>query len=127
MNYNNIPNGYVLVTKKTEEIAKKYNLDKNIKNALYRDFLKLAKEEGRKYSNNPECRIWLLNEKLITEEFVLKILKKIDPNFGEPTLLDILEEENNYKRIINSIKDVINLDIDSNKRLEIIRCLINNI
>ena len=76
MNYNNIPNGYVLVTKKTEEIAKKYNLDKNIKNALYRDFLKLAKEEGRKYSNNPECRIWLLNEKLITEEFVLKILKK---------------------------------------------------
>ena len=88
MNYNNVPDGYVLVTKKTEEIAKKFNLDKNKKNALYRD-IKISRKEGRKYNDNSNSRIWLLNEN-IDEEY---ILKKIDPNFGEPTLMDILKKQ----------------------------------
>ncbi len=125
MNYNNVPDGYVLVTKKTEEIAKKFNLDKNKKNALYRELLEVARKEGRKYNDNSNSRIWLLNEN-IDEEY---ILKKIDPNFGEPTLMDILEEtekENNAKRTISLIKDIIDSDIEHSKCLEIISSLINN-
>ncbi|MBC9706241.1 MAG: hypothetical protein H9W81_14950 [Enterococcus sp.] len=124
MNYN-VPKGYVIVSEKSRELAKKFNLDEDKENALYRELLKEAKKEGRKYNDNPNSRIWLLNEN-IDEEY---ILKKIDPYFGQDNLIDMVEEtkeENSNKKTISLIKDIIDSGIETDKCLEIIRALVKN-
>ena len=120
MNYN-VPDGYVLVTHKRDELAKKFNLDESKTNLLYNELLNIAKKEGRKYKDNPNGRIWLLNEKDIDEE---SILKKIIPYFGEPNLFDTFEEMNNNEATIKLIKDIIYSNLETKKRLDMIRSLL---
>lgn len=126
MHYN-VPEGYVLVTEKTRELVKKFNLDENKEKLLYRSLLEEAKLGGRKYNDNPNSRIWLLSENIDEKS----ILKKIDPHFGDTTLFDIFpeslektkEEDNNIKTI-SLIRDIIDSDIESNKCLDVIRALL---
>ena len=124
MNYN-VPKGYVIVSEKSRELAKKFNLDEDKENALYRELLKEAKKGGRKYNDNPNSRIWLLDENIDVEY----ILKKIDPYFGQDDLFDMVEktkEENSNKKTISLIKKIIDSGIETDKCLEIIRTLVKN-
>lgn len=95
----NPPKGYALVTDKSKELAKKYNLPDKLEKKLYRLLLDKAKTTGKKYSNSKNCRIWLLNLDTLNEKKLLNELNNtIDGQISLFNFRDSHEYNNEFEK-----------------------------
>ena len=95
----NPPKGYALVTDKSREIAKKYNLTDKLEKKLYRLLLDTAKTTGKKYSDSKNCRIWLLNLDTLNEKKLLNELNNtLDGQVSLFDFIDLDEYKNEFEK-----------------------------